>query len=92
MPEDGADDTLLDEIEHEVIQIWRELLGIEGIRPDLSFFDLGGHSLLVLQMTARLRESFGVEITVRSVFESPTASGVAETVRALMLRGLQEGD
>ena len=32
VPADGADDTLLDEIEHEVIQIWRELLGIEGIR------------------------------------------------------------
>ncbi|HET9228951.1 MAG TPA: condensation domain-containing protein, partial [Thermoanaerobaculia bacterium] len=63
--------------EEALAAIWREVLGVERIGPDDDFFGLGGHSLKVTQVLARVRETFGVELPVRSVFEAPTLSRLA---------------
>ncbi|MES1242897.1 MAG: amino acid adenylation domain-containing protein, partial [Acidobacteriota bacterium] len=58
--------------------IWAEVLGLEriGIRDD--FFDLGGHSLLILRVLSRVREAFGADLVPRDVFDAPTVAGLAE--------------
>ena len=68
--------------EEEIIEgIWRELLGIEGVGSEESFFDVGGHSLLGTQMVWRMEEVFGVELGLREVFEAGTIRGIAELVK-----------
>jgi FkbH-like protein len=56
--------------EEKIAQIFTELLGIDQIGVDDSFFDLGGHSLLATQMLSRLRAAFRVEVSPRLVFTS----------------------
>ncbi|MFI1993773.1 non-ribosomal peptide synthase/polyketide synthase [Actinoplanes sp. NPDC020271] len=54
-----------------------EVLGVPRVGPDESFFALGGHSLTANRLVARIRVLFGVEVTVRQLFETPTAAGIA---------------
>ncbi|SEN18948.1 Acyl transferase domain-containing protein [Stigmatella aurantiaca] len=69
-----------DVIEREIAGLWQELLGIERVGIHDSFFELGGHSLLGTQMVSRVKESFGVEVSIRGLFETPTVAGVAMAV------------
>lgn len=65
------------ELEQDLAETWQELLGIEQVGIDDNFFELGGHSLLATMVLSRLRKEFGVELLLRSFFESPTVSGLA---------------
>jgi hypothetical protein len=47
-----------------------------------SFFDLGGHSILVTQMVGRIRDLLPLELSLRTVFDKPTVSQLAEHLRA----------
>jgi acyl transferase domain-containing protein len=66
-----------DSIEREVAAIWQELLGVAqpGIHDD--FFELGGHSLVGSQVVARVCKAFEVELSLRTLFETPTIAGMA---------------
>ncbi|HYH46777.1 MAG TPA: AMP-binding protein, partial [Thermoanaerobaculia bacterium] len=69
------------EVEEVVAGIFAEIVGVEKVGVFDNFFDLGGHSLLATQATWRLREAFGVELALRTLFEAPTVaelSGVIE--------------
>ncbi len=57
--------------------IWSQVLGIERVGPDDSFFAVGGHSLVATQVVARVRESCSVELPLRALFERPTVRGLA---------------
>jgi len=58
------------------------LLGRDSVGRDDNFFLLGGHSMLGAQLIMRLEEMFGVELSLRRLFESPTVAGIAAEVRA----------
>jgi acyl carrier protein len=65
------------EMEETIADIWQRVLGIENIGISDDFFDLGGDSLVALQLMSRLRESFNVEPPLVRFFESPTISSLA---------------
>ncbi|AEI67135.1 non-ribosomal peptide synthetase [Corallococcus macrosporus] len=67
--------------EARVASLFGELLGVARVGAADSFFDLGGHSLLATRVVTRLQASFGVVLTLRELFDSPTVAGLAERIR-----------
>jgi amino acid adenylation domain-containing protein len=64
--------------ERMLVTLWQELLGIETIGIHDNFFDLGGHSLLVVEMHARLTERTGRQFPVIDLFRYTTVADLAE--------------
>ncbi|KAB8141160.1 amino acid adenylation domain-containing protein [Chloroflexia bacterium SDU3-3] len=64
-------------LEQQIAAIWQDVLRIERVGVDDSFFDLGGHSLLMAQVHARLREQLGREVAMLDLFRFPTVGALA---------------
>ncbi|TGB18652.1 non-ribosomal peptide synthetase, partial [Streptomyces palmae] len=67
-------------------ELWRELLPVPEVFAGTSFFEAGGHSLLAATLLARIRERFGAELPVRSVFENPRLQDLADRIDAAAAR------
>jgi amino acid adenylation domain-containing protein len=73
--------------ERHVAEILAGLLSVTDVGPDDNFFMLGGHSLLGAQLIARLRDAFGVEVALRTLFEAPTVAALSEEIDRLVREG-----
>ena len=71
------------DIERVIAGILETRLGIEQVGLYDSFFDLGGQSLLATQVVSALRDTFQIEISLRSFFEKPTVAGMSKTIEAI---------
>ena len=67
-------------VEQTVAQIWKDILHAEQIGVDDNFFDFGGHSLQVVQVQNRLRETLGVDVPVLKLFQFPTVRTLAKFI------------
>jgi amino acid adenylation domain-containing protein len=77
---DSADSRTLTDV---ITAIWQEVLRTDRIGPDDSLFDLGGHSLTIMQITARIQDALGVEVPFDLFFDTPTIDGVVASVEEL---------
>ena len=77
---DTGDTTLAPQtpVQEVLMKIWAEVMDVEKIGLQDNFFDLGGHSLLLLQVISRIHDVFGIEISPKYFFENPTVTGLAE--------------
>lgn len=81
----AADDTdaELDPTTGAVLAIWREVLALDDLGPDEDLFDLGGHSLTITAIAARIHQNLGVDVPLDVFFDTPTVHGVTAAVTAL---------
>lgn len=66
---------------------WALLLGLDAVGPDDDFFEAGGHSLVAVQIVARIRARHGVEVPVADVFTYPTVGELAGVVAGMLEAG-----
>ena len=67
-------------LEHAIVQLWTDHIGVVGIGADDDFFEIGGHSLLAVTILGELRRAYGVEISPRSLYLDPSPAGLARAV------------
>lgn len=66
------------ELEQMITNIWQEVLQVQKVGIHHNFFDLGGHSLLMVQIHTKLRATLNRDISMVELFESPTISTLAK--------------
>lgn len=76
------------ELERELAAMWAELLGVRQVGIDRSFFDLGGHSLMAVQLLSRVRDRYGVNLSLEVVYSGEF--NVAELARAIELNQIEQ--
>ena len=68
------------ELARQVAAVFAQVLRVDDVGPDDDLFHLGGHSLSVTQMAARIRGLLGVEVPLSVFFSAPTVAGVASWI------------
>ncbi len=83
----AGDAALESELQQQIAAIWCEQLQVATVAADDHFFLLGGNSITATQVVARLRETLGLELNLRMLFEAPTLSTFAANVAQLQQDG-----
>ena len=71
------------DFEKRIAAMVASLLGQPSVQRGDNFFMLGGHSMLGVQLVARIRDTFGVKLTLRQLFGAPTVAGLSAEVARL---------
>jgi acyl carrier protein len=86
---DGAGTPPRTPLESALSGIVRDLLGLGQVGVEENFFVLGGHSLLGAQLIARIRDRFGVELSLRTLFDHPTVESMAQAVEEQLIEEIE---
>jgi amino acid adenylation domain-containing protein len=68
-------------LESSLITVWQEVLGVRPIGPDDDFFDLGGNSLLAVELFAAIERTTGARLPLASIFQARTVAELADVLR-----------
>ena len=77
------------ESEQTLLAIWQEVLSVQSISIHDNFFEIGGHSLLAMQVVSRVQEAFALDIPLAQLFDAPT---IAQFAECLLIQQLGEAD
>jgi len=72
--------------------LWTEMLGIEPIGVHDNLFELGGDSLLAIQILARVRKTFGIELHPAAFFKAPTINDLAVLIETRLIEEIERSD
>ena len=72
--------SLSSETQHALAAIWTQLLGVEQIAADDSFFLLGGHPLMTMRALVQIQDRFGANLVLRDIFDAPTVAKLAARI------------
>jgi acyl carrier protein len=72
------------QIEKSLAVFLTSLLGVTRVGKNDNFFELGGHSLMGAQLIAKISNTFGVELSLRSLFDHPTVGEVSAEIERLI--------
>ncbi|WP_089041959.1 non-ribosomal peptide synthetase [Pseudomonas fluorescens] len=86
-PGQASEVALESDLQQQIAAIWCEQLQLAHVAGDDHFFLLGGNSITATQVVARLRESLGLELSLRLLFEAPTLAAFATAVAQLQQDG-----
>ncbi|MEW9551901.1 SDR family NAD(P)-dependent oxidoreductase [Nonomuraea sp. NPDC050783] len=78
------------DLESLLAGLWGEVLGARRVSVEQDFFELGGNSLVAVQLIALIRKKIGVRLPMRSLFQVPTVAGMAALVEELRGQDVQE--
>ncbi len=76
------------ELERQLCRLWADLLNVPAVGPNQNFFALGGHSLLAVQLLSRVRQLYGVEVSLDVVYTGEFT--VAELAKAIELKEIAQ--
>jgi acyl carrier protein len=82
--DDGSFEAPQSEIEQWLAKFLTNLLGLARVGRDDNFFSLGGHSLMGAQLIAKIHQTFGVELSLRSLFDHPTLREISLEIENLV--------
>ncbi len=71
-------------VQERISALWTELLGVT-VGIDERFFQVGGHSILVVRLVSRIQAEFDIDLPIQLVFENPTIAGMAAAVEKLIM-------
>ncbi|WP_198014534.1 non-ribosomal peptide synthetase [Methylobacter marinus] len=80
------------ETEQALAAIWQDILQIERVGRQDNFFEMGGHSLLVVKLVREIKQQFEVELVLHDVFIAPVLSFLAERIIDAQLAQFDEDD
>lgn len=80
------------ELETQIAGFWCELLGVPRVRALDNFFELGGQSLNGLQLLSRIRAAYGVQLTLRQLFQAATVRQQALLIEEVLLSEIEDMD
>ena len=66
------------EVERAIASVWQAVLRLEKVGVNDNFFDLGGHSLLMVQVNSKLRAVFNQDLSIVEMFQNPTIESLAQ--------------
>jgi acyl-coenzyme A synthetase/AMP-(fatty) acid ligase len=83
------------EVERTIAAVWQEVLGVAKVGIHDNFFDLGGHSLLLVRLQSKLRDVLPTEVAIIDLLRYPTVSALAQALSseagaARAFEGMQE--
>jgi acyl carrier protein len=79
---DEVAEALMSPVQRQVAALWREVLKLDRVGLHANFFDIGGHSLLLVRLQAALKREFGQEIALVELFQRTTVAAQADRLGA----------